>query len=56
MSGEITAAVRAPEVSAKLTGLGQENVTRDPDQYAELIRDALKRYAVIVKASGARAE
>ena len=56
MSGEITAAVRSPEVSARLTGPGQEIVARDPDQYAELIRDELKRYAVIVKASGARAE
>lgn len=31
-------------------------VVRDPEQYAELIRDEQKRYAAIVKDSGVRAE
>ena len=54
LSNEITTAISAPEVTARLVSLGQEVTPRGADQYAELIRDELQRYARSVKISGAK--
>lgn len=50
------AAVAQPDVSARLTTLGQEIITEGPEQYAERIRTELQRYERSVRISGAKVD
>ena len=47
-------AARAPEFVKRMTDLGYEIVGGTPEQMASMIQDEIKRWAPIVKASGAK--
>lgn len=51
-----TAALNAPDVKKRLTGLGYELVGSTPRQFAAYIESEIKKWARVVKASGAVAE
>jgi tripartite-type tricarboxylate transporter receptor subunit TctC len=56
ISAEIAKAVRQPEVSQRYLQLGIEPLGSTPEAYTARIRAAYERYAIVVKASGAKAE
>jgi tripartite-type tricarboxylate transporter receptor subunit TctC len=49
-------ALRPPEVSGKLSGVGLEVIAGTPEQFEQAIRRQLKDYAGLVKASGAKVD
>lgn len=56
LNSEIHNALRAPDVRERLTRLGAEPTPTTPGQFAVLIQNDLKKYAAIVKASGAKVD
>jgi tripartite-type tricarboxylate transporter receptor subunit TctC len=53
---ELVKAVRAPDVSSKITAQGLDVMTTTPDQFAALIRDESVKLGKVVKDSGAKAD
>ena len=56
LSREIAAAIKAPELKEGLAARGFEPVGSTPDEYAEHLRNELKRYAHLVKVANIRLE
>ncbi|MGH8618238.1 MAG: Bug family tripartite tricarboxylate transporter substrate binding protein [Burkholderiales bacterium] len=56
VSQEIARIVRTPEMQDRLRLEGAEAVGSTPEQFAETIRRDIAKWAVVVKASGARAD
>ncbi|RJG06627.1 tripartite tricarboxylate transporter substrate binding protein [Noviherbaspirillum cavernae] len=56
LNGEIGKALRAPDVKEKIARLGAEPSPTTPEQFAALIQNDLKKYAAVVKASGAKVD
>ena len=56
LSQEIARIVRTPEMQDRLRLEGAEAVGSTPEQFAETIRRDIAKWAVVVKASGARAD
>jgi tripartite-type tricarboxylate transporter receptor subunit TctC len=56
LHGEIVKILRQPDVAQKLNGLGFEIVGSRPDQLSAYIRSEIKKWAKVVKASGAKAD
>jgi tripartite-type tricarboxylate transporter receptor subunit TctC len=54
LSSEVEKALRAPDVKERMAKLGAEPTSTTPEQFAALIQKDLKKYAAIVKASGAK--
>jgi tripartite-type tricarboxylate transporter receptor subunit TctC len=54
LNAEIAAALRAPDVKERLAKLGAEPSPTTPEEFAALIQKELKKYAGVVKASGAK--
>lgn len=56
LSGEIARAVKQPEVVQRFSQLGINPVGSSPASYAATIKSSYDRYAIVVKASGARVD
>lgn len=54
LHGEITRALQAPQVRKKLTDQGAELVSRSPEEFGDLIRSEISKWAEVIKFSGAR--
>jgi tripartite-type tricarboxylate transporter receptor subunit TctC len=53
LNAEIAKALDAKDVQEKLAGVGCEPYRSTPEQFAEVVRDDLPKWAKIVKHSGA---
>ena len=53
LSAEIAKALDAKDVQERLAGVGCEPYKSSPEQFGQLVRDDLPRWARIVKESGA---
>ena len=56
LNQDITQVLNAPEMREKLSDQGLEPVTGTPEQFAELIRTDLARWAKVIKTAGITAE
>ena len=56
LNADITAAVKAPELRARLTAEGGDVVGNSSEEFARFIRDDIAIWAKVVKAAGLRAE
>jgi tripartite-type tricarboxylate transporter receptor subunit TctC len=56
LNSEIEKALRASDVKEKMARLGTEPSPSTPEQFAVLIQQEQKKYAAIVKASGAKVD
>jgi len=56
LNAEIVQIMSLPDVRERLSALGAEPVTNSPDQFAAYIGSEIKKWAGVVKASGAVAE
>ncbi len=54
LNGEISAAITAPELKERLTALGAEPSVKNPEQFAQYVREEITKWAKVVKASGAK--
>lgn len=54
INAEVDKALRAPDVKERMARFGAEPSPTSPEQFAALIERDLKKYAAIVKASGAK--
>jgi tripartite-type tricarboxylate transporter receptor subunit TctC len=55
LNTEIAAALKAPEVVQRLNAVGAEPAPGSPEDLARLVRDEIKKWGAVVKASGATA-
>lgn len=53
LNGEIRALMNADDVKVKLSNVGAEVETNTPQEFAQLVRSEIARWAKVVKASGA---
>jgi len=56
LNTDVVRALKSPEVSGRLQGIGQTPVTSTPEKFAERIRAEYERWGKVVKASGAKAD
>jgi tripartite-type tricarboxylate transporter receptor subunit TctC len=56
LNAAVVRALRDPEVSARLSGIGQTPSPSTPEEFAAQIRGDYERWGKVVKASGAKAE
>ena len=54
LNAEIGRGINAPDLKERLTALGAEPSTKNPDEYARYVRDEIVKWAKVVKASGAK--
>ena len=53
---ELTTQFKSPDISKRLSSLGAEVNTMPPAEFARFVRDEIRKWAPVVKASGAKAE
>jgi tripartite-type tricarboxylate transporter receptor subunit TctC len=56
LNAEFVKAAKSPELIAALATQGTSPTSNSPEEFARLIREEQKRFAKIVKESGARAD
>jgi tripartite-type tricarboxylate transporter receptor subunit TctC len=56
LHADIVEIVKSPELTERLTRDGAEVIANTPDEFARFIREEIERYALVIKASGLRAE
>ena len=56
LNTDVVRALKSPDVSSRLQGIGQTPVTSTPEKFAEQIRAEYERWGKVVKASGAKAD
>jgi tripartite-type tricarboxylate transporter receptor subunit TctC len=56
LNNEVEKALRAPDVKERMSRIGAEPSPTTPEQFGALIQKDLKKYAAIVKASGAKVD
>jgi tripartite-type tricarboxylate transporter receptor subunit TctC len=56
LNNEVDKALRTPDMKERMARLGAEPSPTTPEQFAALIQKDLKKYAAIVKASGAKVD
>jgi tripartite-type tricarboxylate transporter receptor subunit TctC len=54
--GDTTKVLKNPDIGSKLTALGADVAVLPPDQFGRVVRDEIKRWAGVVKSTGATAE
>ena len=54
LHGEITRALRSPEVRERIAGFGFEPVGNSPEEFGEFVKADIARWAKVAKESGAR--
>ena len=52
----VVRALKDPEVTTRLSGIGQTPSSSTPDEFAAQIKDDYERWGKVVKASGAKVE
>lgn len=55
LHGELTQALKAPDVLERLSTLGAEPSGKGPEEFGRLVHDEIRKWAGVVKASGAQA-
>ena len=53
---ELAAQFKSPDISKRLSSLGAEVNTMPPAEFARFVREEIRKWAPVVKASGAKAE
>ena len=56
LNAELVKALKLPDVSERLGSLGFEIAATTPEYYGNYIRSEIKKWAKVVKASGAKPE
>lgn len=56
LAAELTAALKLPEVQARIKGLGGDIQLMSPDQFAEMNRSEFERYGRLVREAGIKGE
>ena len=56
LNSEMTTVLKARDVADRLASLGAEPAPTSPEEFGRITRDEIKRWAVVVKESGARIE
>ena len=56
LNNEIVKALKMPDVHEKLSGLGADPVGNTPEQFAAFIQAEIKKWAKVIKESGARVD
>ena len=56
LNTDVVRALKSPDVSSRLQGIGQTPVTSTPEKFAEQIRAEYERWGKVVKASGAKVD
>jgi tripartite-type tricarboxylate transporter receptor subunit TctC len=56
LHGEMTAALAAPEVRARVIAAGTEPLTTSPAQFAAMIRDETRKWAEVIRRAGVKLE
>jgi tripartite-type tricarboxylate transporter receptor subunit TctC len=56
LSQAIAGAIANPEISAKMTSMGMIISRESSEQFATRVRDEIKKWQEVVRASGARAD
>lgn len=56
LHGAVLAAIKAPDVTAKLTNLSLDITTSTPEVFADHLKSELERWGKVVKAAGIKAE
>lgn len=51
---EIAAALKSPEVTRRLVGLGADVAPTSPEEFGRIVREEIAKWAKVVKASGAK--
>ena len=56
LNGDIVRLLNAPDVRERLLSQGVEIAASSPEQFAQFIKEEIKRWSVAVKQSGAKPE
>jgi len=56
LNAAIAAGLKTPAVTQRLTGLGAEVAPTSPEEFGKIVRDEIRKWAKVVKASGAKAQ
>ena len=56
LNAEIAAALKAPDVTERLSSLGAQPAPTSPEEFGRITRDEIKRWAKVVQESGARVD
>ena len=56
LAGAIAKAARSPDIRQRLLDQGAEPVGNTPEEFSRLLREEVKKWAEVVRVSGARAD
>jgi tripartite-type tricarboxylate transporter receptor subunit TctC len=56
LNAEIAAALKAPDVTERLSSLGAQPAPTSPEEFGRITRDEIKKWAKVVQESGARVD
>lgn len=56
LNGDLVAALKVPEVTKRLVALGADVAPTTADEFGRIVRDEIRKWAKVVKASGAKAQ
>jgi tripartite-type tricarboxylate transporter receptor subunit TctC len=56
LHADITAALRSPDISKRLTDVGFDPIPSSPEQFGAFMREETARWGAVVKASGAKVD
>jgi tripartite-type tricarboxylate transporter receptor subunit TctC len=56
LNADSVAALKTPDVAGKLAKLGAEVATTTPEEFGRIVREEIKKWAAVVKASGVTSE
>jgi tripartite-type tricarboxylate transporter receptor subunit TctC len=56
LGAEVVAAVKDPDIAARIRAVGAEPAPLGPTEYRHFINDEIRKWSAVVKSSGANAE